>query len=154
MHIRAPKYKIKPYLILVNIFLVVNILFATTGVALYKHYCFVDQKQDVSIYSYSDDCEHELVEVSCCSIAEEAEKEIHAKDDCCELDVDYLALTTPVTIKDETSFEVFNTINVFVVLDLFQNNYSNFSFNTFNVTKLPLPASGKNIVIAKQEFLA
>ena len=83
--------------------MVANILFATTGVALYKHYCLLEDKQEISLAEFAMDCKLELKTEalhSCCKSDGDFENTVKEQN-CCDYKIDYLALQIPLNSQDK-----------------------------------------------------
>ena len=130
-----------------------NILLSTTGVALYKHYCLLEDKQEISLAEFAMDCKHELRKEaahSCCKAEGDFENTLQEQN-CCDFKIDYLSLQIPLNSQDKIQLSSFADQGVLLIHTPINRISPTLTFShQLNITYKPV---GRTISLLNQVFL-
>lgn len=132
------------------LFMAFQVLFASTGFAMYEHFCKI---KGLTTYSLS------TPKKSCCSVkkqsTENLKKSILKRAKCCSDQVSLYKISPNASQSSKIDFKNPSLVwlNTPVFIYLYTDTSENISFNTLHYSNAAPPLSGRNRLIFIQSFL-
>jgi len=137
--------------VLTGIILVLAILWATTGITVYSHYCSLSDSVNTSLFLEGADCEHheDDIEAQACCV-EKTNCETNAADtDCCATQKQVFKLASSFNIPDDSQKVKIIDIRLFDHTLLWIEEAEVIEKNLFQLSdKLPPGSYGKELLLS------